>query len=100
MFLIASIILQNGGSDEYERRKCEDQSVRQQVLWILEDTNRKSIVSKELTLTFVGRETRFSQARNWELLERQKSGVTCLTLSWNVAFNIVNQKTTMELMMA
>ena len=37
---------------------------------------------------------------DWDLLDRQALGVVCLTLDKNVAFNIVNEKTTAGLMQA
>uniref|UniRef100_A0A151UHS8 Retrovirus-related Pol polyprotein from transposon TNT 1-94 n=1 Tax=Cajanus cajan TaxID=3821 RepID=A0A151UHS8_CAJCA len=35
---------------------------------------------------------------NWELLDQQALGVIQLTLAKNVAFNILNEKTTIDLM--
>jgi hypothetical protein len=61
---------------------------------LLEDANRGLFVSEETTLTLAGEEPDSVKPEDWDLLDRQALGVVRLSLAKNVAYNVVNEKTT------
>ena len=56
------------------------------------------LYQKKLHLPLKGEKPNNMEQSDWELLDRQALGVVRLTLAKNVAFNIVNEKTTAGLM--
>jgi len=58
------------------------------------------LYQKKLYLPLTGQKPTDMEQAEWDLLDRQTLGVIRLTLAKNVAFNIMNEKTTVDLMKA
>lgn len=80
------------------RRKGEDQKFNGSDFWFWKIQIKDYLYKKKLYLSLTGHKPDDMERLDWELLDRQTLDVIQLTLVKNVAFNIMNEKITVDLM--